>query len=302
MKTIIEKNNGYAVVEYIQHGDFNKTPNPNISIYDWKQQLASQPSIPVHPDHTQWAKENLYQPVEDDQLELVGKFKDRPNDGSFSYEETEWCYAPKQPVEVKEDKLMLLAQRIESGMNTKGWNRDKFATEMNVQNSIITRWLSGKHNFTINTLFQIEDILNIKLIDMSEDNLIEKLPEDFKKALAEAYENNDYRESKASQLSQEDAKKESPLTEMFKKYRREVPYPEFESPAPRNDSSITYSQKWDGTKDCMDNINNSGCPTELYGTSGECFYVHTPKGYVLCRINDWVLKDAQGNFFVERNP
>jgi hypothetical protein len=35
---------------------------------------------------------------------------------------------------------------------------------MEVQPSIITRWLSGKHNFTIETLFQIEDCLGIKLL------------------------------------------------------------------------------------------------------------------------------------------
>lgn len=63
---------------------------------------------------------------------------------------------------------MLLALRIEKAMIAKGWNRSKFSTEMNVDASVITKWLSGTHNFTSNTLFDIEDALGICLINTSE--------------------------------------------------------------------------------------------------------------------------------------
>lgn len=61
-------------------------------------------------------------------------------------------------------KSYLLAKKIEDGMNFKGLTRQSFARLLNVQPSIITRWLSGKHNFTVETLFDIEDKLDIKLI------------------------------------------------------------------------------------------------------------------------------------------
>jgi len=61
-------------------------------------------------------------------------------------------------------RSLLLSQKILEGLRTKQLTRFSFASMMNVQPSIITRWLSGKHNFTIETLFQIEDCLGIKLL------------------------------------------------------------------------------------------------------------------------------------------
>lgn len=58
----------------------------------------------------------------------------------------------------------LLAKKIEAGMKKKQVNRQQFAGLMGVQPSIITRWLSGSHNFTVDTLFQIEDQLEIQLL------------------------------------------------------------------------------------------------------------------------------------------
>jgi transcriptional regulator with XRE-family HTH domain len=65
-------------------------------------------------------------------------------------------------------KSLFLAKKIEDGMKGKGLTRQSFSQLMNVQPSIITRWLSGKHNFTVETLFDIEDKLNIKLIAIAE--------------------------------------------------------------------------------------------------------------------------------------
>lgn len=58
----------------------------------------------------------------------------------------------------------LLAKKIEMAMKQKRYNRQQFAGIMGVQPSIITRWLSGNHNFTVETLFEIEDHLGIQLI------------------------------------------------------------------------------------------------------------------------------------------
>ncbi len=63
---------------------------------------------------------------------------------------------------------MLLALRIEKAVEARGWNRTRFAKEMNVESSVITKWLSGTHNFTCNTLFDIEDVLKICLVNTKE--------------------------------------------------------------------------------------------------------------------------------------
>lgn len=61
-------------------------------------------------------------------------------------------------------KARLLALKIEEAIKEKGLTRQSFALKMEVQPSIVTRWLSGSHNFTLATLFDIEDKLGIKLI------------------------------------------------------------------------------------------------------------------------------------------
>lgn len=66
----------------------------------------------------------------------------------------------------KTRKQMELAVLIWDGMTKKGLSKIQFAKEMNVQPSIVTRWLSGTHNFTINTLIDIEFLLNIKLLNV----------------------------------------------------------------------------------------------------------------------------------------
>jgi transcriptional regulator with XRE-family HTH domain len=61
-------------------------------------------------------------------------------------------------------KCFLLAKKIEQAMKGNGLTRQSFAALMDVQPSIITRWLSGSHNFTTETLFDIEEKLRIKLL------------------------------------------------------------------------------------------------------------------------------------------
>ena len=67
-----------------------------------------------------------------------------------------------QPISTQ--KSLLLSKKIETAMKQKGFNRQQFASIMKVQPSIITRWLSGNHNFTVETLFEIEDQLGVQLI------------------------------------------------------------------------------------------------------------------------------------------
>ena len=68
----------------------------------------------------------------------------------------------------KTDKQMLLALKIEKAMKAKNWKKGDLAHEMNKQPSVITKWLSGTHNFESNTLFELEDKLGITLIALEE--------------------------------------------------------------------------------------------------------------------------------------
>jgi transcriptional regulator with XRE-family HTH domain len=69
-----------------------------------------------------------------------------------------------------ERKVQHLAEKIESRMRACGLTKKEFAVVMEVQPSIITRWLSGKHNFTVETIFDIERKLNFLIVDVSKSN------------------------------------------------------------------------------------------------------------------------------------
>jgi ribosome-binding protein aMBF1 (putative translation factor) len=68
----------------------------------------------------------------------------------------------------KTDKRMLLAAKIDDAMKAKGWRKGDLAREMQKQPSVITRWLSGTHNFETDTLFELEDKLGINLVNIGE--------------------------------------------------------------------------------------------------------------------------------------
>lgn len=78
--------------------------------------------------------------------------------------------ASETPV-IEEQKIrskMLLAAKIADAIKEKGWSKARLAEEMGKQRSVVTKWLSGTHNFTCETLFEIEHLLEIKLIDLNE--------------------------------------------------------------------------------------------------------------------------------------
>ena len=59
---------------------------------------------------------------------------------------------------------MLLSAKIDEARKAKNWSQTKFAEEMKKQPSEISKWLSGTHNFTSDTLWDIEEKLGIELI------------------------------------------------------------------------------------------------------------------------------------------
>jgi len=64
------------------------------------------------------------------------------------------------------EKRMLLAARIDDAIKIKNWKKRDFAKAIGKKPSEISKWLSGTHNFTADTLFDIERILDIHLFKL----------------------------------------------------------------------------------------------------------------------------------------
>lgn len=65
----------------------------------------------------------------------------------------------------KTAKLMRIAVKIDDAIKASGMSKQDFALKLGKQKSVITKWLSGTHNFTAETLVEIEEVLDIKLIE-----------------------------------------------------------------------------------------------------------------------------------------
>ena len=71
--------------------------------------------------------------------------------------------------QAKIDTRMILAAKIADGMKAKGWNNSDLLREVKKESpSLVTKWLSGTHNFTTDTLVELELALGIQLIDRDE--------------------------------------------------------------------------------------------------------------------------------------
>jgi ribosome-binding protein aMBF1 (putative translation factor) len=72
------------------------------------------------------------------------------------------------PIEQKKtDTRMLLAARIYDAMRAKGWNNNDLMKALGRNTpSIISKWLSGTHNFTTDTLVELESALGISLLNL----------------------------------------------------------------------------------------------------------------------------------------
>jgi ribosome-binding protein aMBF1 (putative translation factor) len=67
------------------------------------------------------------------------------------------------------DAKMMIAVRITDAMQAKQWkNKDLLKAVGRDNPSVITKWLSGTHNFTTETLVEIESALGISLLNLEE--------------------------------------------------------------------------------------------------------------------------------------
>jgi transcriptional regulator with XRE-family HTH domain len=72
------------------------------------------------------------------------------------------------------NRRMSLAAKIDDVLQSRGLTNQEFAFMMGKKPSEISRWLSGTHNFTTETLWEIERVLNIQLLvsSPSKENFI----------------------------------------------------------------------------------------------------------------------------------
>lgn len=64
---------------------------------------------------------------------------------------------------------MMLAARIADALTAKGWNQRQLAEKLGKNSSEISKWLSGTHNFTTDTLSDLEEVLGVKLLCVKEE-------------------------------------------------------------------------------------------------------------------------------------
>lgn len=67
----------------------------------------------------------------------------------------------------KTKKRMLLAVKIQEAIKAKGLSYTEFAAMIDQHVSVISKWVSGTHNFTADTLFDIEHKLGVSLISIA---------------------------------------------------------------------------------------------------------------------------------------
>jgi len=73
----------------------------------------------------------------------------------------------------KTESKMRLAVKIADAIKRKGYGKTEFARKINKNNSEISKWLSGTHNFTHDTLILLQNELDIKLVNSEINEKIE---------------------------------------------------------------------------------------------------------------------------------
>lgn len=63
-----------------------------------------------------------------------------------------------------------IAQLIENKLKEKNWSKGRLADELGAKSqSVVTRYLTGQHNFTLNTIVELERALDCTLISVCGD-------------------------------------------------------------------------------------------------------------------------------------
>lgn len=77
-------------------------------------------------------------------------------------------------VEIFVDYTFDLSNRIQFLLDKNSMDQKDLAKALKKNESEISKWLSGSHNFTLKTIAKIEDVLGDKLIGVVNENKMEK--------------------------------------------------------------------------------------------------------------------------------
>lgn len=64
------------------------------------------------------------------------------------------------------NKSQDLALEVLEVLEIKGWSQKTFAAQMGVSPQVVSKWLKGRENFTLETIGKIEKVLNVDLIEI----------------------------------------------------------------------------------------------------------------------------------------
>lgn len=75
-------------------------------------------------------------------------------------------------VRAEMDLSYAIADRIDATLKKKGMSQKDFAAAMGKDEAEVSRWLCGRHNFTIRTLAKISHILGTPIVFTSPDDVV----------------------------------------------------------------------------------------------------------------------------------
>jgi len=62
-----------------------------------------------------------------------------------------------------------IAEKIDNILKRKGMSQREFAAKMGKRESEISKWLTGRHNFTISTIAKISYVLETQIVEVCEN-------------------------------------------------------------------------------------------------------------------------------------
>lgn len=104
-------------------------------------------------------KEQIYQPAKTHYSEVLDEFLSLGTPEELA----------------RAESRMMLAAKIQDAMTAKGIGKKQLADLIRQSPSVITKWLSGGHNFTVDTLTDIQRILNVRLLALGEKPVVQKV-------------------------------------------------------------------------------------------------------------------------------
>ena len=73
-----------------------------------------------------------------------------------------------------------IARRIYEVLQRKGWSQADLARATGKREAVVSRWMSGTHNFTIQTLSEIETAMGVEILSIKHYRRVSVLVEGFK--------------------------------------------------------------------------------------------------------------------------